>query len=212
MLLPHKQNNSIIFANWRWQLSCSLFYSDMSGGNWSLLMIGNDIRVWNRKELVLGRIWLWILLCMWDGRGAKSCHVTTGPGAVCSLPEVKRGCWKLEWNFKISLNCWIFGHRLILPIPCAGNELLGPSQMKAQRSPSTLVRLLTSLLNCLWPMPSYQTQAWSFRELLVFLKFHLEMFAATNTLGVRIPKSGLANLTGPTYIIFKTSEFSQRLI
>lgn len=82
----------------------------MSGGNWSLLLIGNDTGVWNRKELVLGKIWLWILLWMWDGRGAKSCHLTARlRGAGCSLPEVKRECWRLEWVDVLQLSdVWMY--------------------------------------------------------------------------------------------------------
>lgn len=179
----------------------------MSGGNWSLL-IGNDTGVWNRKELVLGMIWLWILLWMWYGRGAKSCHVTAGPGAGCSLPEVKRECWRLEWVDVLELlDVWM--HTLSSYSTC-WQWAAGPSQMKAQRSPSTLVRLLTSVLYYLWPVPSYQSQARSFRKLLAFRNFHLEMAAATNTLEVRIPKRWLANLMGPTSIIFKILEFSHK--
>lgn len=179
----------------------------MSIGNWSLL-IGNDMGVWNRKDLVLGKIWLWILLWKWQGRGAKSCQVTAGPGAGCSLPEVKREYWRLEWVDVLKwLDVWMY--TLSSYSTCwqwAAGSLTDESTEKS----TTLVSLLTSVLYYLWPVPSYQSQARSFRKLLAFLKFHLEMAAATNTLGVRIPKRWLVNLTGPTYIIFKISEFSHK--
>lgn len=133
----------------------------MSGGNWDLLLIENDMVVGNRKELVLGKMWLWVWIWMWDGRGAESCHVVT-QSSVCMLPEVKMECWKLEWvNVLELLDGWTY--------PLSSQTMFW-EWAAGTLTDECIENSTHSHEACwhhsyfyLWPMPSYQNQAWNLR-------------------------------------------------